>query len=79
MAHSNPTKGSNMLPTVFDTKLNKYVPNDAIERGTYSTGMKRIVGMATTLTAVPVAVTEGAKALYDVTEDEIQAMRRFCS
>ena len=77
MAHSNPTKGSNMLPTVFDTKLNKYVPNDAIERGTYSTGMKRIVGMATTLTAVPVAVTEGAKALYDVTEDEIQAMRRF--
>ena len=77
MAHSNPTKGSNMLPTVFDTKLNKYVANDAIERGTYSTGMKRIVGMATTLTAVPVAVTEGAKALYDVTEDEIQAMRRF--
>ena len=33
--------------------------------------------MATTLTAVPVAVTEGAMALYDVTEDEIDAMRRF--
>jgi len=77
MSHSNPTRGSNMLPTVFDKKLNKFVANDAIERGTYSTGMKRIVGMATTLTAVPVAVTEGAKALYDVTEDEIQAMRRF--
>jgi len=29
------------------------------------------------LTGVPIAVTEGAKALYDVTEDEINAMRRF--
>jgi hypothetical protein len=27
--------------------------------------------MATTLTAVPIAVTEGAKALYNVTEEEI--------
>jgi hypothetical protein len=33
--------------------------------------------MAGTLTAVPVAVTEGAKALYDVTEDEINALRQF--
>jgi hypothetical protein len=39
--------------------------------------MKRIAGMATTLTAVPIAATEGAKALYDVTEEEIDAMRRF--
>ena len=77
MAHSNPTRGSNMLPTVFDKKLGKFVANDAIARGTYGTGMKRIVGMATTLTAVPIGVTEGAKALYDVTEDEIKAMRRF--
>ena len=35
------------------------------------------MGMATTLTAVPIAVTEGAKALYDVTSEEIDAMRRF--
>ena len=72
--------GSNMSPTVREVLTDgtsRVVKNNAIERGTYSTGMKRIVGMATTLTAVPVAVTEGAKALYDVTEDEIQAMRRF--
>jgi hypothetical protein len=43
----------------------------------YSTGLKRIAGMATTLTAVPVAATEGAKALYDVTEEEIEALRQF--
>ena len=39
--------------------------------------MKRLSGMATTLTVVPTAVVEGAKALYDVTEDEINALRQF--
>jgi hypothetical protein len=33
--------------------------------------------MTTTAVAVPTAVVEGAKALYDVTEDEIEAMRRY--
>ena len=33
--------------------------------------------MATTLTVVPTAVVEGAKALYNVSEDEIQALRQF--
>jgi len=33
--------------------------------------------MATTLTVVPTATVEGAKALYDVTEDEINALRQF--
>ena len=33
--------------------------------------------MAFTLTAVPTMFVEGAKALYDVTEDEIEALRRF--
>ena len=33
--------------------------------------------MSTTLAGVPIAVTEGAKALYDVADDEIEAMRRF--
>ena len=32
--------------------------------------------MATTLTVVPAAV-EGAKALYDVTQDEINALRQL--
>ena len=33
--------------------------------------------MATTLVVVPETVVEGAKFLYDVTEDEIQALRQF--
>ena len=43
----------------------------------YATGFKRLSGMATTLVVVPQVVVEGAKAIYDVTEDEIQALRQF--
>ena len=43
----------------------------------YGTGFKRLSGMATTLVVVPQVAVEGAKAVYDVTEDEIQALRQF--
>ena len=43
----------------------------------YGTGFKRLSGMATTLVVVPQVAVEGAKAFYDVTEDEIQALRQF--
>ena len=33
--------------------------------------------MAATTLAVPYAAVEGAKALYNVTEDEMDAMRRY--
>ena len=73
LKHSKPVIGSNVTPMVYEVGKG-FVKNDNVM---YGTGMKRIVGMATTLTAVPVAVTEGAKALYDVTEDEINALRQF--
>ena len=77
MRHSRKTIGSNISPVVYDVELGAFVKNDALTNGTWGTGFTRISGMATTLTGVPIAVTEGAKALYDVTEDEINAMRRF--
>jgi hypothetical protein len=40
-------------------------------------GYQRLIGMAATSIAVPTAVAEAAKVLYDVTEDEIQALRRY--
>jgi hypothetical protein len=43
----------------------------------YGTGFKRLSGMAFTLGAVPTITVEGAKAIYDVTEDEINALRQF--
>ena len=76
--HSRPVAKftSNTTPVVFEIGKG-FVKNDAITRGTYGTGMKRLSGMATTLTVVPTAVVEGAKAFYDVTEDEINALRQF--
>ena len=40
-------------------------------------GYTRLFGFGATTLAVPYAAVEGAKALYNVTEDEIQALRRF--
>ena len=73
-------KGSNITPTVTEILADgteRVVRNSAHVDGSFATGFKRLSGVATTLTAVPIAVTEGAKALYDVTSEEIDAMRRF--
>ncbi len=73
-------KGSNLTPTVteiLEDGTERIVRNSSHIDGSFATGLTRLMGMATTLTAVPIAVTEGAKALYDVTSEEIDAMRRF--
>lgn len=74
LRHSRPTRGSNIGPMVFDIEANAFVKND---NPMYATGIKRIAGMTTALTAVPIGLTEGMKALYDVTEDEMSALRQF--
>ena len=74
LRHSRPTRGSNIGPMVFDIEANAFVKND---NPMYATGMKRIAGMTTALTAVPIGLTEGMKALYDVTEEEMSALRQF--
>jgi len=40
-------------------------------------GLKRLGGMAFTTTAVPAGVVAGASAIYDVTADEREALRRY--
>src|SRR6056300_1514017 len=74
LRHSRPTRGSNVGPIVFDIEANAFVKND---NPMCATGVKRLAGMTTALTAVPIGLTEGMKALYDVTEDEMQALRQF--
>ena len=74
MRHSRPVRGSNITPYVIDAETGQLVKND---NPLYGTGFKRLTGMATTLVVVPQTVVEGAKYLYDVTEDEIQALRQF--
>ena len=43
----------------------------------YRIGAQRAMGMAFTLGTVPTMMVEGAKTLYNVTEDEINALRQF--
>ena len=74
MRHSKPTIGSNLLPYVRDEFTGELVKND---NPFYADGMKRLLGLATFTTVVPVGLVEGAKALYDVTEEELDALRRF--
>ena len=74
MKHSKPVRGSNVTPYVIDAETGQLVKNDNVM---YGTGFKRLSGMATTLTVVPAAAVEGAKWIYDVSEDEIQALRQF--
>jgi len=66
-------RGSDIAPVVF-IEGKGFVKNN---NPMYRIGLTRATGMAFTLTAVPTMFVEGAKALYNVTEDEIQALRRF--
>jgi len=40
-------------------------------------GYQRLLGMGAATVAVPYAAVEGAKMIYDVTEDEMEALRRY--
>ena len=40
-------------------------------------GMQRLIGMTTTATVVPYATAEAFKAIYNVADEELEAMRRF--
>jgi hypothetical protein len=60
-------------------EITMQVKNDKgeIVRPLAGIGYQRLIGMATTSIAVPTAVVEAAKVLYDVTEDELNALRRY--
>ena len=66
-------RGTDIAPMVFIEGKGLVKNNNPM----YNIGVTRAAGMAFTLNAVPAMAVEGAKALYDVTEDEIQALRQF--
>lgn len=73
-------KGSNLGLTVTEILADgteQVVKNNALDSGAYGDGIKRLLGLATFTTAAPVALTEGAKALYDISSEELDALRRF--
>ena len=54
-------KGSNLGLTVTEVLQDgteRIVKNNAMDRGTYGTGFKRMLGMATFTTGIPIALTE---------------------
>ena len=70
-------RGSDITPFVLEILedgTSRMVKNN---NPLYTIGATRAAGMAFTLNAVPALTVEGAKALYDVTEDELQALRQF--
>ena len=66
-------RGSDISPMVY-IEGKGFVKNN---NPMYGIGATRAAGMAFTLNAVPAMAVEGAKALYNVTDDEIQALRQF--
>ena len=73
-------KGSNLglsVTEILADGTEQVVKNNALTNGTYETGFKRLLGMATFTTGIPIALTEGAAAIYDVSKEELAALRRF--
>ena len=70
-------RGSNITPMVMEVLQDGTTRMVKNNNPMYGIGVQRAIGMATTLTIVPTATVEGAKLLYDVTEDEIEALRQF--
>ncbi len=62
------------LDEIFTTMKND--KGDTV-RPLYKIGMQRLLGMGVTTAAVPYATVEMAKALHNVTQDELNAMRRY--
>tara|TARA_R110002020_G_scaffold90403_1_gene220089 strand:- start:247 stop:4104 length:3858 start_codon:yes stop_codon:yes gene_type:complete len=62
------------LDEIFTTMKND--KGDTV-RPLYKIGMQRLLGMGVTTAAVPYATVEIAKALHNVTQDELNAMRRY--
>jgi hypothetical protein len=69
--------GTNIVATALDeifytTKINGLDVNPLRSRG-----LQRLMGMGLTTTALPLGTVTAAQAIYDVSKDELDAMRRY--
>ena len=69
--------GTNIVASALDeifytTKINGIDVNPLRSRG-----LQRLMGMGLTTTALPLGTVAAAQAIYDVSKDEIDAMRRY--
>jgi hypothetical protein len=73
MRHSKPTKGSSMIPVVFEVGKG-LVKND---NPLYGIGMKRIIGSATAFGTLGVGLGAGYKAIFGTTDQQEEALERW--
>jgi hypothetical protein len=73
MRHSKPTKGSSMIPVVFEVGKG-LVKND---NPLYGIGMKRLVGAATVFGSIGAGLTAGYQAIFDTTDKQEAALDRW--
>ena len=70
-------RGSNITPMVTEVLQDGTTRVVKNNNPMYGIGVQRAIGMATTLTVVPTATVEMAKWTYDVTDEQIAALRQF--
>ena len=69
----------NILKRSYDEIFNmkETLPDGRVIAPFKNIGLKRLAGFATTTMAVPYGTVEAAKAIYDVSSEEMEALRRF--
>jgi hypothetical protein len=73
MRHSKPTKGSNMLPVVFEIGKG-FVKND---NPLYGIGSKRLMGSAAAFGTLGTGIGAGIHAINGITEEQETALERW--
>ena len=73
MPHSKPTRGSNMLPVVYETGKG-FVKND---NPLWGIGFKRLLGSATAFGTLGMGIGEGYKAIFGTTDKQDAALERW--
>ena len=68
--------GQRALKEMRDSKTGKINPFTS-DNPLKFIGMKRLLGLTTVLAAAPYGIQKGFQALYDVTNEELQALKRF--
>ncbi len=73
MPHSKPTRGSNMLPVVYETGKG-FVKND---NPLWGIGFKRLLGSATAFGTLGMGIGAGYKAIFGTTDKQEAALERW--
>jgi len=69
--------GTNIVATALDEIFYATTINGKQVNPLRSRGLQRLMGMGLTTTALPLGTVTAAQAIYDVSKDELDAMRRY--